>query len=129
MIFEFDLDIPANTAEKDKIKINMKLTYGILHQIDIMFPTGCAGLVYCHINDQLKQIFPTNEQGKFKGDGVVISGKVYYELYWEPFELQFWGWNEDDTYDHRVTCRLWILRPWQLDQFSEERWRYRTRIY
>ena len=122
MIFEYDLTVPKNTSKLNKVSKNLKLTYGIIHQIDIMFPFGCAGLVKCHINDALHQVFPTNPNGVFKGSGTTITGKVFHEMLFEPFELTLWAWNEDDTYDHTITVRFWILRPWQLFIFSEKAW-------
>ncbi|RLI49875.1 MAG: hypothetical protein DRP09_20365 [Candidatus Thorarchaeota archaeon] len=123
MVFEFDLTVPANTPETAKISKTLKLTYGIIHQLEVIFPTGCAGLVKCHINDALHQVWPTNPDGVFKGDGNPIIGRVFHEMDKEPFELQLWAWNEDDTYNHTITVRLWLLKPWQLFVFSEQMWR------
>lgn len=124
MVYSFDITVSANTLESDKQETRLKLTYGIIHQIDIIFPRGCAGLVYCHLNDALHQVFPTNPDGDFSGDGFPITGKIFHEVAEEPFELQAWTWNKDDTYDHTITVRIWILKPWQLMPFSEQMWRY-----
>jgi len=123
MIFEYDLTVPKNTPKSSPKKKSFKLIYGIIHQLEVMFPTGCAGLVHCTIHEELHQVFPTNPDGNFKGDGTLIKGKVFHELALEPYELQLLAWNEDNTYDHTITVRLWLLKPWQLFAFSEDMWR------
>jgi len=125
MIYVFPFTVQKNTTQQNQQLKRLKLCYGIIHQIDIVFPTGCVGLVHCHIDDALHQIWPTNPDATFHGDGEVISGKEFYELAVEPFELQLWAWNEDDTYDHTIVVRFWILKPWELSAFSEKMWAYR----
>jgi len=124
MVYVFDFTVPKNTTKETQQLKRLKLCYGIIHQIDIVFPSGCCGLVHAHIDDALHQVWPTNPDGTFSGDGAPISGKVFHELAVEPFELQLWAWNEDDSYDHTITVRIWILKPWHLLPFSEQMWRY-----
>jgi len=124
MIYVFPFTVQKNTTEENQQLKRLKLCYGIIHQLDIVFPAGCVGLVHCHINDALHQIWPTNPDATFHGDGETISGKEFYELAVEPFELQLWAWNEDDTYDHTIVVRFWILKPWELSAFSEKIWAF-----
>jgi len=129
MIYAFSFTVQKNTTQQNQQLKRLKLCYGIIHQIDIVFPIGCRGLVHCHIDDALHQIWPTNPDSTFSGDGEVISGKEFYELKVEPFELQLWAWNEDDTYDHTIIVRIWMLKPWELFAFSEKMWEYTERQY
>ncbi len=124
MVYDFRITVPANTPESDKQETRLKLTYGIIHQIDIEFPPGCANMVKLTINDALHQVFPTNPDGYFSGEHPPISGKVFHEVAEEPFELQVKTWSPGTTYDHEITVRIWILKPWQMMPFSEQMWSY-----
>lgn len=125
MIYEYDLTVPANTPKNAQVSQDCKLAYGVIHYLGVQFPTGCVGLVHVHINDAIHQVFPTNPDGTFKGDGVVIEGRVLEKLYNPPFILTLWGWNLDDTYDHTVTVRFWIIEPHEYYVFSEASWEHR----
>lgn len=125
MVFEFKITVPANTPESNKYRYDVRLAYGIIHQIDIDFPPGCVGMVKLVICDGLFQVFPSNPGGYFSGTHPPISGKVFYELNNEPFELQIYAWSPGTEYDHTVTVRFWILKPWQLFALSEQMWRLR----
>jgi len=110
MIYSFAISTPANTPKATPVETNLKLTAGIIHQIDILFPTGCAGLAYIAINDGLHQVWPTNPDESFHTDGETISFKEFYELKSSPHILTVFSYNLDDTYDHDIIVRLGILK-------------------
>ena len=110
MIYRFSFTIPANTTEDNKIRTDIKLTKGIVHQIDIVFPPGCFALAKIAINDGLHQVWPSNPGQYFASDGEVISFKEFYELREEPHTLAVFTYNLDDTYSHTLVLRLGVLR-------------------
>lgn len=110
MIYSWSISTPANTAEADKQKTILPLGSGVIHQLDILFPPGPAGLLHLQINDAIHQVWPTNPEESFAADGDMITFREYHELLEEPYELQAWTWNEDDTYDHTVLIRIGLLR-------------------
>lgn len=109
MIFSFDISTSANTAEANRVKTDLKLTRGVIHQIDIVFPPGCAGLLYVAINHGLYQVWPTNTGEYFHTDAETISFREHYELIFPPYQLSVYTHNLDDTYNHSVIIRLGIL--------------------
>jgi len=109
MIYSFDISTPANTPDTDIQKTDLKLTRGVIHQLDIVFPTGCAGLLYVAINLGLFQIWPTNPDEYFHTDGETISFREHFELIFEPYILTVHTYNLDEEYSHSVIIRLGIL--------------------
>ena len=109
MFYDFSFTIPANTAEANPLRKDIKLTHGIIHRVEISFPSGCAGLVFLQIVQGLHQVWPTNPEGSFNTDDYTVAFNEYYDMTEEPFTLSLIGWNEDDTYDHTLEVRFGIL--------------------
>jgi len=110
MIYSFNISTPANTLEADRVKTVLKLTAGIIHQLDILFPTGCAGLLYVALNHGLHQVWPSNDKEYFHTDGDKISFKEFYELKSDVNTLDVYTYNLDDTYPHAIIIRLGLLK-------------------
>lgn len=109
MYYDFSFTIPADTAKSSPEELDVKLTHGVIHRVEIGFPRGCAGLVHLQIRRGLHQLWPTNPQGSFNTDGYIIPINEYYELFVEPYILTLVGWNLDDTYVHTLEVRIGIL--------------------
>jgi hypothetical protein len=114
MIFSYAISTPANTLAAAKQKTDLKLTAGTIHQIDIVFPTGCAGLLYVAINFGLSQLWPTNTGEYFHTDGETISFKEFFDLPSYNNDLVVYTYNLDETYEHQVIVRLGFLKRSQL---------------
>jgi len=98
----------GNTAATPE-KTVFNIENGIITRCDIVFPSGCSGLVYCHINQSLHQVYPKNPEYQFAGNGETISASDEYEVKEEPYQLEFYGWNTDEIYDHTITVRIQIV--------------------
>lgn len=109
MIYSFSKTVPMNTPKRSKIRTNLALKKGVIHQIDIQFPVGCAELVHMQIFDNLSQLWPSNEGDSFASDGHVISFKDSYPLDSIPLSLIMYTWNTSEDYDHTLTLRLGVL--------------------
>ena len=119
MIYEYDLVLPADTKEATPEPLVMQLTHGIIHRVEISFPSGCNGQVKVVIRRALHQVFPTNPDGQLKANGFTISGPVWYELEEAPYQLEAYGWSPDTSYDHTITIRLYIERREVLEPGAE----------
>ena len=123
MLFRYNISTPANTAASAKKKTILKVTTGIVTQIDIQFPPGPTGLLHLQINDALHQVWPMNPDGDFASHNVNISFREFIPVLTEPYEFQAHTWNTDDTYAHLLIIRIGILpvnvaAPW-LMSFDE----------
>ena len=109
MFYSHALTIPANTTKGSPTEYDLKVTAGLLHRVEVEFPTYCAGLAHLVIIRWGSQLFPTNPQGDFASDGRAIAFDDYYMLEAAPYLLRLRGWNDDDTFSHTVTVRVGIL--------------------
>lgn len=110
MIYSFAISTDANTAKADEKITKLKLTAGIIHQLDIVFPAGCAGLAYIALFHGLHQVWPTNPDEYFHTDGETLSFKEFFQLPTEPYVIEAKTYNLDDTYNHAIIIRLGMLK-------------------
>ncbi len=109
MIYRFGISTPANTSKGNQQKTVLKIARGIIHQLEVIFPSGPGGLLHVKINRGLHQVWPSNSDEAFASDNESLSFREHLELLTEPYKLEVYTWNEDDTYPHSVIIRLAIL--------------------
>jgi hypothetical protein len=111
LIYIFEQLIPHETTKDEPLKIDLKLCYGIIHRVEFFFPPGPVGLAGVAVFDAIHQVWPTNTGAWITSDDETISYREHLPLFYEPFSLQGFFYNEDDTYDHTITIRIGILPP------------------
>lgn len=129
MIYRFGISTPANTGASAKKRTNLKITAGVIHQLDLIFPPGPQGLLHVQINRGLNQVWPSNPEGSFAADNNMISFRERYEIMTEPYELEAYTWNEDDTYAHGVIIRIGILKQYGLSLYDKKGNLKKTEFY
>jgi len=111
MIYDYPLTIAANTTKDAPTELEMDVGVGVVNQVDVQFPPGCAGLARCSIWDGGHQLWPSNPDGYFAADAYVISFAEDYPILEAPFVLTLKAWNLDDSYPHTITIRLGVTPP------------------
>jgi hypothetical protein len=109
VIYAFDITTPANTTQAAPKRTRLKVTKGLVYQVEIEFPPGPLG--YCHVAifDGGHQIWPSNSEFDFHGDnGMMVFNETYLKMA-APYEFVCQTWNEDDTYQHQVHVRLGMV--------------------
>jgi len=109
MFYEERLTIPANTPEDNPTTKYLEISPGVIHRVQVVFPTGCVGLVHVQVWYEEHQLYPSNPGGSFTGDGVLIEFRDFFEITQKPYRLKLVGWNLDDTYQHTPIIRIGIL--------------------
>jgi len=109
MFYAWNFTLLANKTEALKTKRVLKLGKGTITRCEVIFPVGCANLVFVHLNEALHQVYPKDTDYKFIGDGVTITCTDEYEIDEEPYTLDFHGWNTDELYDHTITVRIQLV--------------------
>jgi len=109
MFYAWNFTLAPDQSEVTKTKNELYLEKGTVTRCEIVFPVGCANLVFVHIDDSLHQVYPKDPTYKFIGDGTTITCTDEYEIKEEPFTLQFHGWNTDEIYDHTITVRIQLV--------------------
>lgn len=109
MLYTFEITTSANTPSSAKEKTIARLERGVIKGFSLHFPPGCAGLVHCHINDALHQIWPTNPDMDIVGDTYLIKWDDEYILDQPPLQLEIYTYNEDTVYDHTIRVTFWLI--------------------
>lgn len=55
----------------------LHLTKGVIHQVDVMFQSGCAHETHVQIWQANRQIWPTNRGATLTGDATIISFREF----------------------------------------------------
>lgn len=109
MQYTIDVTFPKGKSRASQTKSTLKLAKGIIHKIDIAFPSGCVGLVNVQIFLGGHPIAPSTQGQVYKGDDEVIIIPEFEELSSVLNLISIKGWNEDTLYDHTVLFRLYVL--------------------
>jgi len=108
-LYQKTINISANTLQTNAVESVLKINKGVIHKIEVQFPSGCAGLVHCQILRNRTQIAPLNLDENIASDGKIISWREFIEFNTNPTELVIRSWNEDDTYSHQITIYVHML--------------------
>jgi hypothetical protein len=113
MIYYYEVITPANTPESSAQVTTLALNRGVITKVNILFPTGCAGLLRARLKRFGRQIFPSSSGESFAGNGTMVEWIDNYELDEEPFVMDLETWNDDDTYQHALYISIEIMRPFR----------------
>jgi len=80
MFYAFSYTPDGNDTEADPHEVNMQLTAGVIHQVDILFQSGCNHETFVQVFNDNFQLWPSNRGEKLKGNATVISFRDFYEL-------------------------------------------------
>lgn len=123
MFDQWELTIPANTAETAPEKKECKISIGILTELFVFFPAGCHGLARCRVFLGMKPVAPRSPKHYLAGDDGPIDVKGLIEPIRPNLPVLNWElWNLDETYTHT----LWLGATWtpleesELDQMIEQ---------
>lgn len=98
----------SHTVASPKEEI-LKLTKGVIHRVEVEFPSGCRGQVYLKLLHHEHQVWPTNPQGSFNAEGYTIPIGEHHKLTSEPYALKAIAWGVGCSYNHTITVRVGIL--------------------
>lgn len=109
MIYAFDITTVASTPVTSPKRTPLKVTRGLVYQVEIEFPPGPLGLYHVSIYDGGYQIWPSNSEFDFHGDnGMIVFPDTYLKLV-APYEFTAVTWNADDTYQHTLHLRIGMV--------------------
>ncbi len=80
MFYVFSYTPVITDTEAAPHKMDLQLTAGIIHQVDILFQNGCNHEEFVKVYDGSHQIWPSNVQEKLRGNATVISFREFYKL-------------------------------------------------
>jgi len=80
MFYTFSYTPDADDTEAAPHEMEMQLTAGIVHQVDVLFQNGCGHEEFVQIYNDNYQVWPTNRGEKLRGNATVISFREFLEL-------------------------------------------------
>jgi len=92
MFYAFNLvPLPA-WGDGTIFELEMKLTAGVIHQVDVLFQVDCDHLQFVQIFHANHQLWPSNRGASLRGNATVVSFREFYEI---------------DASDPALTARFW----------------------
>jgi len=100
VLFHFSSHVPANTTTNAPQMEKLKVGKGTIIQWIVFQPEECADLLKFWVEYHGTQIFPFNPEEWAYGFFIPTGIPDQIELPDEPFTLDFYAINEDDSYEH-----------------------------
>lgn len=103
------ITVPKETPAKAPTRELVKVCPGIVKGVWLWFPKGHAGTTKIRILRFEHQVWPTNLDAWYKGDGTVVEFEENYPLKVEPYEFLLEGYNTSLKHPHTAYIRFTIL--------------------
>jgi len=121
MFYAFNLvPLPA-WGDGTIFELEMKLTAGVIHQVDVLFQVDCDHLQFVQIFHANHQLWPSNRGASLRGNATVVSFREFYEIDASDPALtaRFWSTNQDVWEEIIVQIGLLpkrIIQPLSFDE-------------
>lgn len=106
MFYNYAIDTPANTTEKDPQITVIKTGKGLLETVGIIFPFGSIRLLGVYVRRGRHQVFPVLPSDPLRGNGTEYWFHPNIWMEYDPHQLEVYTFNEDDSYSHKVYIAL-----------------------
>jgi len=97
MFYSYEITVPSGTDEGAKIPLEMSMSAGIIHQVDVLYPDTADHKIAVQIYDSSVQLWPSNRGAKIRGDATVVSFRDFYEMKIDNNILTAKAWRLETT--------------------------------
>lgn len=111
MIYTASILTPANTAKADAKTTEIKITNGVITQVMILFPAGCASKVRAQLFMGGHQFMPSTKGQDITGDDTLIVSPEFLEINDAPRIITVKTSSATATYDHTIEVMITQLPP------------------
>jgi len=118
MFYSWPLIVAAENTEENKTQIEMSMSAGVIHQVDILFPDDCDHNIRVQIFDASFQLWPSNRGGTIRGDACVVSFRDFYQMKSANNVLTGFAWWEGTETAQTVWVQIGVLPQAVLQPFS-----------
>lgn len=109
MFYVFSYTPTAADTEANPHVIHFSLTAGVIHQVDILFQSGCNHEEFVQIFDGNYQAWPSNKGEKIRGNATAISFREFYEMLPGDTRLKAHIWTTLTSSFKEVIIHIGIL--------------------
>lgn len=109
MFYSFTYSVQATDLITAPHTIDMQLTAGVIHQVDVLFQDGCDHKINVQIFDGSFQLWPSNRDGTLKGNATVISFREFLDLPGGFTHLTAKVWTDDAGTTADIIIQIGLL--------------------
>jgi len=120
MFFSYNITVTTSHTEASPKKDVLDLSAGIIHQVDILFPSNSTKNIYVRIFHGGYQLIPTNRLEAIRADNTIISTREFFELSPGNHKLFIHAWNTHSTDSFLVSINIGLLPRKVMQPFSFE---------
>ena len=118
MFYVFPLVVGAGNTVSNPLELDLSMSAGVIHQIDVLFPDDADNNIRVQIFDANLQLWPTNRDSTIAGDAIVVSFRDFYEMTAQNNILKAKAWWEDTSTATTVRLQIGVLPRNILQPFS-----------
>lgn len=96
-------------TQRSAFELELELTAGIIHQVDVLFQDGCNHETFVQIYHGGFQVWPSNREEYLRGNATVVSFREFYELASGASKLTAHIWSSLTTDWKEVIVQLGLL--------------------
>ena len=120
MFYSFKHTVLATEIVTAKAEVEIKLSAGVIHQVDILFQDGCNHEANVQVLQADHQLWPANRGSSLVGNATVISFREFFELFPGGTELRAFIWGDGTIADVDVIINIGLLPKRVLQPLSFE---------
>lgn len=118
MFYSWPITVAAGNTVNNKAKIDMSMSAGVIHQVDILFPDNCDHNIRVQVFDASFQLWPSNRNATIRGDATVVSFRDFLEMKSANNTLTGYAWWEDTETAQTIFIQIGVLPRSILQPFS-----------
>lgn len=120
MFYSFNLTVTTSHTAASPKKDVLELSAGVIHQVDILFPSNSTKNIHVRIFHGSYQLIPTNRLEAIRADNTIISTREFFELPPGANQLIVHSWNTHATDDFLLSVNIGLLPKKVMQPFSFE---------
>lgn len=120
MFYAFDYSITTDDEITKKKRLNLDLSAGVIHQVDVLFQDGCNHKANVQIFNGGHQLWPTNRGKSIRGNATVVSFREFLELPPGGSDLYAYIWGDGVITGVEVIIQIGLLPKRVLQPLSFE---------
>jgi len=118
MFYSFEVAVAAGNTVSNKKQLEMEMSAGVIHQVDVLFPDTADHNIRVQIFDRNLQMWPSNRNATIRGDATVVSFRDFYEMKASNNILTAKAWWADTQTACTVFVHIGVLPRSVLQPFS-----------
>jgi len=109
MFYVFDHSVTTGDVVATKKRLNLDLTAGVIHQVDVLFQDGCDHKAHVQIFQGSLQLWPSNRGKALRGNATVVSFREFLELAKGASDLYALIWGDGVIDGVEVLIQIGLL--------------------